>query len=283
MTASPLALAALVLGVWLAASGAAKAFGPAPRLRGQAVDTALERRLRIDRAVTVLRVVGAVELCTGLALLAAPGPLPGLAAVALGLCFTAYLAWARATAPESSCGCTAGDDEPIGARAFTRALSVSAGGAAVASAPVPWWSYAGDHPAASVALLALGALAVEAVRTDLRMPARRLRVRLLGHPLGGDPASVPAEGSVELLERSVAWETLGPVVRSGLLEHWDDADGWRFLRYAGVYGDPSRPVSVVFAVSSRARLGGVAPAVRVAVVDPSSGEVIPTPTPEHAA
>ncbi|MQY16625.1 hypothetical protein SRB5_68270 [Streptomyces sp. RB5] len=272
-------LAALVVGVLLVVTGAGKLFSGAAKLRGQAVDTALERRLRIGRAVAVLRLTGGAELVLGGALLALPGAVTGGAVALLGLVFTGYLAWARATAPESSCGCTAADHAPIGVRAFSRAGLVAAGGTAVAFAPVAWWSYAGDRPVLAGVLVAVGAAVVVSVHADVAVPLRRLRLRLLGHPLGGDPAAVPVEGSVELLERSVAWETLNPLVRSGLLEHWDDGDGWRFLRYTGLYA-ASRPVSVVFALSSRARLGGPPPAIRVALIALDTGEVLPAPTPE---
>ncbi|MFC7220121.1 MauE/DoxX family redox-associated membrane protein [Streptomyces polyrhachis] len=280
VSADALGLAAVLLGALLGATGGAKLLSPAPRLRGQALDTALERALgRLDRAVLALRLVGGVELLAGLALLAAPGAASGAAALALGLGFSGYLAWARATAPQSSCGCTAGDDAPIGVRAFSRAGLVAVGGAAVLAAATPWWSYAGAHPGWALSLLAPGAALVVAVHRDLRVPARRLRLRLLGHPLGGDPAAVPVEGSVELLERSLAWDTLNTVVRSGLLDHWEDADGWRFLRYSGLHESPAgvRAVSVVFALSARARLGGGDPVVRVAMVDAESGEVLPVP------
>ena len=67
-----------------------------------------------------------------------------------------------------------------------------------------------------------------------------------------------------------------PVVRSALLDHWED-DGWRILQYSGVYGDRenARPVAVVFALDATAgRDTGDDPIVRVSYVDADSGEAV---------
>lgn len=88
-----------------------------------------------------------------------------------------------------------------------------------------------------------------------------------------------------------AREAAAPLIRSGLLDHWD-AEGWRFLLYAGApppgtaeeraepggrpgpgAGHPpaARAVSVLFARDPRATLDNAGkPLVRVTVVDERS-------------
>ncbi|MFJ3638384.1 MauE/DoxX family redox-associated membrane protein [Streptomyces sp. NPDC090108] len=275
-------LAPLPLGVLLALTGAGKAFGR--QAARQAAGTVLVRVLNDGRRATAaLRATGAAELVVAAGLLAAPGTtVPGLAAAALGLAFLGYLGYARVTAPESSCGCTARDEGPVTWRAFVRAGLVVAGGAAAAGARTSWWQQAAGRPVASAVCLAVVAAALAAVSKDLDelwlVPLRRTRLRVLGHPLGGDrDVEVPVAASVELLERSLAWVAAAPVVRSGLIDHWD-ADGWRFLRYAGVHGPggAARPVTVLFAVDARATRDTTAsPAVRVTLIDDRTDEPVP--------
>jgi hypothetical protein len=277
-TAAPvLSLLPPALGALLAWSGAVKLFGRAPER--QVAGTALERAFGdLGPAVRALRVVGAAELVTACALLAAPGlTVTGVATACLGAGFTGYLAWAKVTAPESSCGCTAREDVPIGPRAFLRAVLVVAGGAAVIAGPPPWWDTVAGRPLTAGGVLAAYAVLTAGLFTEpdrYLLPLRRLRLRLLGHPLGGDgdPAHVPVEASVELLERSLAWEAASSTVRSGLVEHWDE-DGWRFLHYSGSRGEA--PVSVLFALDATATVDDTAvPAVRVTVVDDASGQPV---------
>ncbi|MFW6690918.1 MauE/DoxX family redox-associated membrane protein [Streptomyces sp. MAR4 CNX-425] len=291
---------ALLVGGVLGWTGSTKLFGRDTPV--QASGTVLERRLGgLPRATAALRAVGAAELLVALALVALPRPAAtGAAAALTGAAFAAYLGYAKAAAPGSSCGCTARDKAPIGVRAFARAGFVLAGGAVVladgpaaggvpAPAGGPWWESLRDRPGAALGLLAAGTALAWLLFGDpdraVRLPLRRLRLRLFGHPLpggpgpGGDPGAVPVEGSVELLERSLAWQTVTHVVRSGLREHWDDA-GWRFLRYTGLHdagdgGDgegAGRPVSVVFAMDATAGLDSPRPPViRVGVVDEETG------------
>ncbi|WHX16911.1 hypothetical protein QFW82_07550 [Streptomyces malaysiensis subsp. malaysiensis] len=301
-------LAPLVLAGVLGPAGAGKLFG-----RGtarQAPRTALARLLRDGgRAALVLRVLGAVELLLAAALLARPTtPLPGAAAALLGAGFLGYLGYARAAAPGSSCGCTARQEAPLTWRAFARAAAVLAGGAAAALARQPWWTAAARHPAAAACLVLAAAVVLTALSADperrWRMPLRRLRLRITGHPLAatatavapattqvamppdaagapppvpltaaGARTAVPVAATVELLERSRAWQSVSRVVRSALMDHWDDG-GWRILQFAGVYGGgtAARPVLVLFAVDAAASLDTVRePAVRVSVIDADSG------------
>jgi hypothetical protein len=247
----------------------------------QAPRTALARMLRSsERAALVLRGVGAGELLLAAGLLAVPAnPVPGAATAVLGAGFLGYLGYGRALAPESSCGCSASEDTPITWRAFVRAAVVLAGGATAAVAHGTWWSTITERPGGSLAFLAVAAVVLAALSVDLDrwwlLPLRRLRLRVFGHPLFGGEAGdrVPVAASVELLEHSLAWQTASPVVRSGLLDHWEDG-GWRILLYSGVYGtgESARPVSVVFALDATAgRDTPGDPVVRVSFVDADSG------------
>ncbi|WP_326802672.1 hypothetical protein OIE49_14455 [Streptomyces sp. NBC_01788] len=248
----------------------------------QAPKTALARMLRSsERAAVVLRGTGAVELLLAAGLLAVPtSPVPGAATAVLGAGFLGYLGYGRALAPESSCGCTANEDTPITWRAFARAALVLVGGATAAVAHGSWWSALTERPGGSVVFVTLAAAVLVALSVDLDrwwlLPLRRLRLRVFGHPLfGSEPGDrVPVAASVELLENSLAWQTAFPVVRSGLLDHWEE-DGWRILLYSGVYGagENARPVSVVFALDATAgRDTPGDPAVRVNYIDAHTGE-----------
>lgn len=282
------ALAPLALGAVLVWSGAVKLFGSGARR--QAAGTALERYFDdLDRAILALRAVGSVELLVAVGLLAAPGTLPAAAtACCLGTGFLAYLGYAKVAAPESSCGCSAAKEEPVGVTAFVRAGLVVAGGVAAAVTTAPWWRTAADRPAAALAVLAVYAVAAVVLFTTLHRRAmlrlRRLRIRLFGHPLPADEGQVPLDGTVELLERSLAWEAASPLIRSGLLDHWE-ADGWRFLLYSGerpAEGAPRR-VSVLFALDAAATLDTAGtPAVRVTVLDDETGTPVEDALPDVA-
>ncbi|HEY5834643.1 MauE/DoxX family redox-associated membrane protein [Streptomyces sp.] len=274
-------LAPLVFGVLLAVTGAGKLFG---RQTAQlAANTVLVRVLgEARRATLALRTLGAAEVAVAAALLAAPASVaPGVATALLGAGFTGYLGYAKATAPESSCGCSARDEGPIGTRAFTRAGVVLLGGVAAATAGSPWWSQISGRPGPSAAFVVPAAALLLALTADLDrlwlMPLRRLRLRVFGHPLAGAGERVPVAASVELLEHSLAWVATAPVVRSALLDHWDD-EGWRVLRFAGVYEDArgTHPVSVLFALDRSATIDTTpSPAVRVTLVDDETEEVVP--------
>ncbi|MFC4493725.1 MauE/DoxX family redox-associated membrane protein [Streptomyces ovatisporus] len=283
MLSTTSSLAPVVLAVLLGWTGASKLFGS--RAAQQAPKTALARMLSSsERAVQVLRATGLAELVLAAGLLAVPhSPLPGVATALLGAGFAGYLGRARVIAPESSCGCTANDSAPVTWRAFARAGLVLAGGVAAATASAAWWTTVGDRPAASAAVLAAGGAVLTVLSVDLDrwwlLPLRRTRLRIFGHPLAGAAGGkqVPVAATVQLLENSLAWQAASPVVRSGLLDHWEEA-GWRFLLYSGVYveeGGGARPVSVVFALDATAsRDTAGAPAARVSVVDADTGEPV---------
>jgi hypothetical protein len=278
MTLSVLAVALvpLLIGALLIGSGTAKLFGR--NLRRQATDSALVVILGdVRRAIAALRTVGGIELCVGVALIALPTwGFSAAATVLLGLGFVGYLGYARVRAPGSSCGCTANEAGPIGWRSFVRAGVVGLGGLVGFLGTEPWWHTLAGPPGLAAAIL-LAALSI-GLYPLWWLPFRRLRLRLLGHPLAstaGGAGDVPVVATVELLERSLAWQTAAPIVRSGLVEHWD-VDGWRVLRYTGVY--ESRPVSVLFAIDATATVPTTPePAIRVSVVDNETAEPLPLP------
>ncbi|WP_263170848.1 MauE/DoxX family redox-associated membrane protein [Streptomyces sp. SCSIO ZS0520] len=275
-------LAPLVLAGLLGWTGAVKAFSKGTART--APKTALARLLRSsDRATTVLRATGGVELALAGGLLAVPAtPAPGAATALLGAGFLGYLGYGRLKAPESSCGCSADENVPVTWRSFARAGLVLAGGVAAALADASWWSVLGDRPAAGPVFLAVSALVLFALSADLDrwwlLPLRRTRLRVFGHPLlgGASGEQVPVAATVELLENSLAWQAAAPVVRSALLDHWEE-EGWRILLYSGVYGSggDARPVQVVFALDATAgRDTPGDPMVRVSYVDADSGQAL---------
>lgn len=283
--ASALAVATAVLLAW---TGVAKLAAS-----GEDLLTGLRAVLgRPALARGVVRGAGVAEVAVAAALLAVPAPVGGVASAVLGLAFVGYLARLRHVAPGASCGCAGGGTAPVTWRSFARAGLVAASGVVVA-AGTPWWRSAFDRPGILVLGLTVGLAAYVATspEADRRwlLPLRRLRVRLLGHPLRspgtetrGD-APVPVAASVDLLEASLAWQSAAHLVRSSLREHWltgggDAGDGtWRVLRYAGRHetAGESRPVSVLFAVDALAST--CAPrgtAVRVTVVDDETERVL---------
>ncbi|GAB3421430.1 MauE/DoxX family redox-associated membrane protein [Flindersiella endophytica] len=273
-------LVPLLLGGLLAWTGAAKAFSRT--LRRQAADSALLKLVgELERTVLAFRTLGIAELVLAAALLLVPTWwVPAAGVTLLGSGFVGYLAYGRAKAPKSSCGCTAGP-APISWRAFARAGLVVAGGAAAFAVTGPWWQQVAGRPLGALAVVVVAVLVVGALSTDLDrlwlLPLRQLRIRLFGTPLSQGSAGNPVAASVELLERSLAWESAGPIVRSGLMEWWDEA-GWRILRYTGRYGEDAeaRQVSVLFALDPQASVSTTtAPAIRVVIVDDATQEILP--------
>jgi hypothetical protein len=274
-------LVPFLLGSLLAWTGATKAFSRT--LRQQAADSALLKLVgELERTVLAFRALGSLELALAAALLLAPTWwVPALGATLLGAGFVGYLAYAKVKFPASSCGCTAGP-APITWRAFARAGLVVLGGVGAFFVAGPWWGAAVSSPLGALAVAGLAVVVVGALSTDLDhvwlLPLRRLRIRLFGNPLSSAASDDnPVAASVELLERSLAWEATGAVVRSALLESWDEA-GWRILRYSGRYGDDesARKVSVLFALDHRASVSTTtAPAIRVTIVDDETQEILP--------
>ncbi|MDT0544970.1 MULTISPECIES: MauE/DoxX family redox-associated membrane protein [Streptomyces] len=284
MIAASAGAATLLTAGLLGRTGAAK-LRPRRAARPAPPPAALVRLVRgAGRAAFALRLLGALELLLAVALLAPPATVvPGVAAAVLGAGFSGYLAYARRAAPGSPCGCTGNGAAPVTWRAFARAAALAAGGATAAvaaTAAEPWWAAVTRRPVASLGLAGVGALALVALSADAGA-GLRWRPRPRGIPLvrPADGGAVPVAATVELLERSLAWRTAAPVVRSALLDHWDDG-GWRVLQFAGVYGEGAgaRPVFVMFALDATASLDTVAePAVRVGAVDADTGTPVPLP------
>jgi hypothetical protein len=216
-------------------------------------------------ALPAYRAVGVAEIGVAVAALV----LPVVPAIALSVGFIGYLAYARVAAPESSCGCSSARPSPIGWRNFANAgfllaISVSAlAGSGSWLAALSW---------VAVPVLVAEALAVLSLDGQFDrywlMPLRRLKVRLT-HPLATATTDViPLHATVQTLERSPAFRTVGQALRSDVLESWDEGE-WRLVRYTARFQD--RPASAVFAVPR----GQDAPdRVKVAVVDDADSSVL---------
>ncbi|MEU7749278.1 MauE/DoxX family redox-associated membrane protein [Nonomuraea sp. NPDC049158] len=224
------------------------------RMRAQAGRTALARLVGSARAIPTLRLVGVVELAVAAALLLPPAtPEEGAAAAVLSAGFLAYLAYAYAAAPTSSCGCLGAHSHPVDVRAFARAgLLCAAGVAAVWAGPYPL-----DPPLVTLGLVevvALLGLSAELDRFWLS-PLRQLLVRLRQPLAVRSPAEIPLEVSLHLLYLSPAYCSASAQLTSDVQDVWDE-DGLRFV----VYG--ARERTAVFSIP----LAGADPsAVRVAL------------------
>ncbi|SFO99319.1 hypothetical protein SAMN05421810_101620 [Amycolatopsis arida] len=223
--------------------------------------SALRRLVGERRALPAYRLVGAVELALVVALLVPAGhPLTAVATTVWCLAMLAYLGYARLAAPGTSCGCLGSRTAPVGARAFARAglltaaagliatVNLTATGLGTAALAVPWPVALAAHPVPAVALLAVEAAVFVALSAELDhrwlLPLRRLRVRLR-HPLGravtADPTDVPVQATLQQLYRSPAYRSAHGLLRSSVLDTWDE-EGWRIVTFAAGEG------TAVFAV-----------------------------------
>jgi hypothetical protein len=274
------ALQPALVGAVLVWAGALKLFGHrAPVLAGR---SALPRLVGKDRAVPAYRTVGSVELGIG-AVLVLPPMLVAEAVLATVLCLglLGYLAYARAVAPESPCGCFGYSPARVRWRGFARAaaLTVASGLAILGSS---WWGVAlASRPLAVVVVLAVEASAVVALSAELDsywlLPLRRQRVRWR-HPLAGSGRfDVPVASSVHQLMRSPAYRAAGGWLRSDLLDGWDEGE-WRILSYSAC--GEGRPATAVFAVP---RLRYEPADVKAALVDEADRAVLWQFAPEPTA
>jgi hypothetical protein len=217
-----------------------------------------------------LRAVGLAELAAAGTVLLPPGrPLP---AVLLCLGFLGYLGYARLAAPQSSCGCTSASRSPIGWRNFASAGALLAAGLAALAGDADWVAAGLARPGPAVAVLAGEALLMLALLPQFDRvwltPLRRWKVRLT-HPLAGATSTeVPLQATVQTLQRSEAYRALGRLLRSDVVDSWDEGE-WRIVRYTLRYRQ--RPASAVFAVP---RTGDAPERVRVAVVDEEDESVL---------
>ena len=240
---------ALLVAVVLLWSAQAKLRNP------QSAGSALSRFT--THPVAAYRALCIVETIVGLALLW-PSRVPAAAASLLCAGFAAFLAYARRTAPQASCGCLGAHTAPITNRSIYRAGLLLLVSLSAVFFPLPYSVLGGAAVVAGLA--AVVALSPEFDRHWL-LPWRRTWARWT-HPLSAPNAfDVPLESSVVQLHNSPAFRQLAGDLTSDVREHWD-ADEWRILLYtirsAGKQG------TAVFAVP---RLRYEPGAVRATVVD----------------
>jgi hypothetical protein len=186
------------------------------KFRGGSQRSALSRLVGKERVVAAFRVIGAVELVLAAALFT---PVGQWVTFAWFLGMLGYLSWAKLAEPESSCGCLSEKYAPVGIRALARAVLLA--GMVVTADLLPWYSV---FPAAVLVLLLSAELA-----DYWLLPLRRLKVRLR-HPLAGGEFAVPVASTVQQLQKSTTYQSVYPILRSDLLDTWDEGE-WRILTY----------------------------------------------------
>jgi Methylamine utilisation protein MauE len=245
-----------------------------------AARSALRRVVGEARTLAAYRAVGAGEvLVATLILLPATQPAGAFAAAALCLGFLVYLGYARATQPDSSCGCMSLHRAPITWRSFARTGLLLLASLAASQAGGSWTGALTRRPLSATALLIAEAYAVVALSPELDrvwlLPLRRLRVRLR-HPLSSLPFEIPLDATLHQLHRSQAYQRIDALLNSDVQDSWD-ADEWRIIAYAARY--ENRPATAVFAVP---RLRYEPDAVRLAVIDEADQSILLALQPEPA-
>jgi len=250
--------AALVGGV-LVWAAALKLFGRNTKRAAQR--SGLSRLVGKDRAFAAYRAVGGLELAVGALLLLPPAyPAEAWAAAVLSAGMLGYLTYIRLVSPQSSCGCLGEKHAPVRWRSFARAgvLLLASAGSAL------WGGAMLDGPLETVAVLAGGGVLIVVLSAELDwlwlVPLRRLRLRI-SHPLAGRPAELPLAATVQQLQQSDAYRSVAGLLRSDLLDSWDEGE-WRIVTYSA--RRDSGPATAVFAVP---RLRHKPELVRVALVD----------------
>ena len=222
-------------------------------LAKSAPETARRSALRAlvgeDHVVGVYRAVGVGEFLLGALLVAPPvWAAEAVAATTLSAGLLGYLVHTRISAPESSCGCLGEKVTPVRARAFGRAGLMLVTSAVAVAAPGYWAGAFADRPVvAGAALVGWFAVAVglSAELDGLWLtPLRRLRVRLR-HPLRGVVDGTPLVSTLDRVYRSEAYRSVVAVLRSDVLESWDEGE-WRIVTFAARSGDER--ATAVFAV-----------------------------------
>jgi hypothetical protein len=236
-----------LLGAVLFWAGWLKVFGRTAPIAARR--SALAALLGPDRALPAYRTVGATELGVATFLILPPAhPVKAMAALVLGAGMVAYLGYARFAAPQSSCGCLGERHTPVRWRGFLR-TGVLLVAAALAVPAVDWWPVALlERPFATVGLLVAEAALVVLLSSELDgawlLPLRRLRLRI-SHPLGAQPFEVPLDSTVQQLHKSPAYRSVVELLRSDVLDHWDEGE-WRVLTYSA--RSDSGPATAVFAI-----------------------------------
>ena len=222
-----------VVGGVLLWAGTVKLFGRSAPLAARR--SALVRLVGPERVLGAYRLVGCVEVAVAVMLVLPPAhPAEAGAALGLGVGMLGYLAYARLVAPRSSCGCLGEKHAPVRWRSFARVgVLIAAGGLAMTA--VDWWAFpAVERPFATVGVLLAEAALVVVLSSELDgawlFPLRRFRIRLR-HPLAGQPFEVPVESTVQQLHKSQAYRSVADLLRSDLLDTWDEGE-WRILTYS---------------------------------------------------
>ena len=109
-----------------------------------------------------------------------------------------------------------------------------AGGVAAAGR-LPWPAEVAGHPLPVLGLLMVEAALFVALSAELDaywvFPLRRFRARIR-HPLRDSPTGdVPVQASLQQLHRSPAYRSVHDLVRSTLLDSWEEG-GWRMLTFS---------------------------------------------------
>lgn len=265
----------LLVGAILVWAGWGKAFGGLSAARARR--SALPRLVGEQRAGAAYRLTGGLELLIAAAVLMPPWwILDGVATSLLAAGFVGYLGYAKAVAPDSSCGCVGAAAVPVSWRSQARAGLLLAAGLSILRADGGWPAAIGDRPAVVggvllVELAAFVALSPELDRWWLR-PLRQWRVRV-SHPLAGGPTQTPLASTEQQLLRSPAYRAVAGALRSDIRDHWDEGE-WRFVCYTASHG--TTEALAVFAVP---RDRYAPEAVRVAIVDESTGATLYRPEP----
>jgi hypothetical protein len=171
----------------------------------------------------------------------------------------------RQRRPDVGCGCF-GDlsTTPVKLRTITRSAVLALGAAAaIGVAPLR------PPPPGAALALRLGVLAAEFALIAALSPEIGEALVRLGYSEPCELRMLPAERTIAALRASRVWHRHAPVVSGDRpIDLWRELC-WRYVVYPGRY--QGRDVEVVFAVYLRARR----PAVRAAVVDAVTGQVLP--------
>jgi hypothetical protein len=244
-------------------------------LRARSVDVALGPTalfpLRLQRPVAMA--MCATEMSLGIALMLTAGKLGaglpaatvrGLTAV-LFVTATGGLIELRQRRPDVGCGCF-GDlsTTPVKLRTIARsALLALAAAGSVGVAPLR------PPPPGGTLWLRLGLLAGEFVLIAALSPEISEALVRLGYSEPCELRMLPAERTLATLRGSRLWRRHATVITRDLpVDVWRELC-WRYVVYPGRYR--GREVEVVFAVYLRVRR----PAMRAAVVDVVTGQVLP--------
>ena len=211
--------------------------------------SALRKLVGDERVVGVYRAVGAGEFVLG-AVLVLPPSSAVEAGVATAACagLLGYLGYARLKAPDSSCGCLSEKVAPVRWRSFARAALMLVTSALGLAAPGYWLGAVTGSPLATVGLLVGWFAVATALSEELDgywlVPLRRLRVRL-SHPLGRFVPGIPLVSTMDILYRSAEYRSAVGLIRSDVLEWWDEG-AYRIVTFAARDGDAH--ATAVFAV-----------------------------------